>query len=237
MARKGRDLFELLQLRARGGVPEPRASVSSGADLLGDLRAQVSDWFSSSFRPRSKRSRGGRGRKRASRSRSSSAGFGSALLAGLAFACLAVGFLLGRLTAGGDPRNELRMPAATPPTVFPQSPTSGPGGLRPDQEVATLSSFFFILEVYPQPQRAKASQLAAWLRQNGVEEARIRSHSTKTGKDVWIVLVYVIEEATEEALSGAETVLEQLRALPAPPFEPEFPQVVQKLSVAKLMKL
>ena len=91
-------------------------------------------------------------------------------------------------------------------------------------EVKTLSQTFFAVLAYPVPDpkrtnelRQRASQLAYYLRQHGLETARIQGmDGVNGGPPSWAVLVYVPDRAQQE------TYLERLKAVEPPVFEPAF---------------
>ena len=129
MARRGKDLFELLQLRARGDAPAPRRrQPSPTAESVGAMWRWVADLVPK--KPKRARgkpakrslSRGSIGRGATSRGPAGGPGVSMSglLLAAALLGCLAAGFGLGRVTSGASDGPALRKPEqAERPRVFP----------------------------------------------------------------------------------------------------------------------
>ncbi len=232
MARKGKNLFELLQMRATGGVPSPGPRAIPGAgEVVAVLRERFDGWW---------RRLSGRDRARGP------ARLSAIWVAAGAFGCLGAGFVFGRVTGSGSAEGDLRTrPRAESPAEFPDLPVTpaAAAGWRPpdltqDKEVETLSSFFFVVQAYPDSARARghASRVAYHLRQHGVESARIQSWERTDKTRVWLVLVYVCEAREDRAAQQAEEVLTKLHAVPALDIEPGLAEKTRALNLSKLSK-
>lgn len=249
MRKRGRDLFELLELRQRGTPPRPRQSSSSGAEFATRAKA----WFEGavasvrSRRPgQSKRKGKAKTKPRQQKKKADSAPPGTLPISGMWLAvmllvALGAGFMLGRgtqLAAWSGGQETLRTSAPTPQ---PQQPgllaelTSRRGstdiGLQDDVE--TLSPYFYVVLNYPKSKGDRATQLAQHLRQNGLERARIRLFPRGTdGQPLWSVVVYVPEQAKQ---AERESVVDLIRNVPPPAFEPQFaPRLRQRFKLIRL---
>jgi hypothetical protein len=234
MARKGRDLFELLQVRARGDQPPPRRAARDPADAL---RA-AGDWLRGLL-PQS------RGRSPARRRRAGRGGVPAAppalRWAALALGCAGAGFALGRWTAdpadAAEPVDLRSRIGADSPQEFPPRPGPSAGDLSAQEEVKTLSQFFLPVLHYPDSERTRASRLAHHLRQHNVTEARIKHWpSTTPGVSVWAVFAYVVAPTDAAAVGAAPELLQRLKAVPIPDFEPRLRDALAGLSTNNLCK-
>ena len=105
------------------------------------------------------------------------------------------------------------------------------------EEVKTLSKYFFVLLQFPGSERDRASRLARFLRDQGLETARIHNFTAeKTRQSLWVVLVYVPQKTKESAKREAPAVLERLKAVSPPTFEPSFAKRLAELSVSNDLK-
>ncbi len=242
MARRGRDLFEMLRERGGGrsstsakpssspkqGSPGRSSSSSkagssgkasapasaraeqradSGPGLLARLRATaralVANPASTAAAERTQprvRISAPAGLDQPVHGRGSGAGMGLVAVAAVA---LLAGFVLGRLSAGPGTGAEaaLRTTAGTVgnrpgwvPTGVPGSPTGAPGKPAPtlsaEQEEASLSNLAYPLLQCPALERARAAAAAAWLRDQGIPNARIRPVEDLSGNPWFLVLCY-----------------------------------------------
>lgn len=153
-----------------------------------------------------------------------------ALVAVAALALLA-GFVLGRFSVefGGAARAGLRAGAgdADGRQAKPaEGSTVERGGVQPDhlrsnpaapsplltkaQEEVQLSNLAYLLLKFPARDRERAASAAAWLRDHGMPNARIRQVGVLSGTDLWyLVLCYTSPEAQASDL-------ERLRGLELP---------------------
>ena len=226
MAKKTKDLFQLLQKRRAKGsfkiTPEPEAR--EPVDLLGSL----GDWFSGLFQGY----RGGRRRPAKKRASYRAVGIlvSGPTLVGLAFGSLVIGFLLGQ-GLGSDAPDDLRTTGTErlPPEWL--NPATEPGVLAPNQQLQILGKHVYLLADYPigrdaRESQAKAERLATYLRARGLERTRIYRHWSDPAKDngTWLTLYYTEGDGVEHA------VLDQLSSLAPPAFEPRWQQLLARLS-------
>ncbi|MBK8974476.1 MAG: hypothetical protein IPM29_00975 [Planctomycetes bacterium] len=213
MGRRSGELYEILSKRsgrATGGDAGGHGSaVGAGVGRALEAGRGVLGWF--------ERVRHGRGRSRGAQPPASGLvqgglvqGGGAALLIA-ALASLLVGFGIGRWTAS---------PAAAKSGQGELRSSVGDGGLRPDwlggngpqwlstrrevslprdAEEEKLSQFGVLLLTYPAPQRDHAAAVAAWLRSEGVWDARLRpgrvSFADRPAVDGFAVVCYAPDEA------------------------------------------
>lgn len=238
MARRGRDLFELLRDRGSGrtssaaAVPAsaPRARRGDDGGGFFSKLAQATRTLVQGEAGARSAGRRGAGASRAAAATPKSSVAGMALVAVAAIALLA-GFVLGRFSVefGGASRAGLRAGTADP--EGPQAkPTEGNGteraGLQPEhlrsnpapsspalskaQEEVQLSNLAYLLLKCPARDRERAASAAAWLRDQGMPNARIRQVGVTSGTDLWyLVLCYTSPEAQASDL-------ERLRGLDLP---------------------
>lgn len=235
MARKGKDLFELLQVRQRmlehGGAPRGRVrrTASPLAAATGWLRQAVEDVGERLGR--------GLGRRRHKGGR----GFSGLALLAVVLASFTAGILVGKLlVAGGAPERDLRA-AGRPathagvdrPQWLPPPSSFEPPDLSREKEVETLSDYLYLVLDFPAAERARASRLAYHLRRHGLETARIHLFPTREeGVHRWATIVFVPE------WSRREEVLARLKAVPAPDFVAEaFRRAVRSMRPDDLFML
>jgi hypothetical protein len=220
-------------MRTRGSAPrESRTGgQSSSPGVLRSAAARLSDILQREGKSKKKRKGGwfARSKKAPSRDWTMRGSWATTL----ALACLAGGFLLGRGTGSAQAAQDLtiKTPKA-PPVQKPQSPehlpnldsvVKGAPDLSPQDEVKTLSQSFFVVLTYPIPEqkranepRQRAGELAYYLRQHGLDTARIKMMDLTSGLPSWAVLVYVPEKAQQQNYHDL------LKAVPPPDFEPTF---------------
>ncbi len=233
MAKKGKDLFELLQARAKGGLPAPKkAPPPQLPSVVEQVGQRLKVWFGGGAAGAAEggKARRGRGAKAGSRA-APAAGLSGVGLAGVVLTALVLGFGLGRWTAGTTPpTEELRSSAPQPrtPQGFPEAP---PGPLSTAEETATLSNFFYPVLGYRQAEQA--SKLVGHLRQNGCPTARYR-HVERNEGSFWLVLVYVQAEDAAAANEAAPHYLERLRTVPVPDFEPKLTTAIENTTLRQL---
>lgn len=149
-------------------------------------------------------------------------------LAAMVIGALGLGFLLGRGTSNAQAAGGLKAPSGAEtgmqrPRLLPnvENPTKSAPDLNLQNEAETLSKYFHVVLPYRYNERERASRLAHYLRQNGLDSARIKLFPSKTEGDfMWVTLVYVPEVA-----QGPEF-LQRLQAVPPPDFDPRFAQRV-----------
>lgn len=207
MGRKGKDLFQLLQLRERGNLPAPKKAPKTRATSAGGgegdgLWARVKAAVPSV-------PAGGRGAGKGGRKGSSGRGAGGAAgaafqlsgpaLAGVAFGCLVVGFLAGRWLAPAPEAPDLSVGSLRTPSE--QGLGDAGRNWGPEREEEELSNRVFALVSFSASDRHLAAELAVQLREAGFPGARIRRiESSASGGVNWITLVYTDDvpgEATE----------------------------------------
>jgi hypothetical protein len=182
MARKASDLFTLLQSRGSGRG----ASGRSGPGILG----QMTGWLLGLVGPKRRRFDGG-GSRRALQ-------FSGIALAGIVFASLGAGYLLGDAFPLGGKGPALRGPSREQPGgVAPQVLAGNGSGLEryrltPETECKPLARQGYLLGVFGEGEaaRAEASNLALRLRAEGIDSARPYRVWMKNGRQPWTVLAY-----------------------------------------------
>ena len=234
LARRGRDLFELLEARraitgTKPGKKRRRRSSSSGwADRF---RVVLSAILALGERRPRRRISGGM--------RHPGIKLSGAWLTAMLVMALGLGFLLGRGMSGVQAAEQKLVlpatngPAAERPGLLPgmDTPRNSAPDLSLQKEVETLSKYFYVVLPYPDSERDRASQLAYYLRQHGFEDyARIKLFpSSREGFFLWAVLVYVPDPAQGPGL------VQQLKTVPPPDFEPRFAQrVAGSMDLTKL---
>lgn len=202
MARKPSDLVLLLGSRGGGGRGRGRSRSSGGVlgQVVGSFR-----WLLGGS-PRARKSGGWK---------SFGSSFGGSvptwLVLGLAFACFAGGYFVGGRFGGpgrGNGDSGLRADLGK----GPQTP-----GIIEDTKPLSNNAFYvaFYENLTDEAARERASLLAAWLRQQGLETARPYQTQTKLGL-TWFVLVYYSGDANQNRIR------EQLKALPDVTPDPAF---------------
>jgi hypothetical protein len=151
-------------------------------------------------------------------------------MAAVALLCLGLGFSLGRFlprAAAADlSRPEVPGPRRPGPIEAPK------GALSAEKETEELSTLAFALLRFPASQRDEAGRAAEYLRAHGVESARIRLLVTeKTKRELWVVLAYT------PSREAAESVLAELRKVPASSIWPELKRTIDELPPTKLLPL
>jgi hypothetical protein len=253
MARKGRDLFEILRERQSGGRPaaaKPAAARSRpaagrapakgprGAERpsVGDVGRGLVSWV--------KKRVGGEAEPPPRPSLSQS----GILLAAVAAVALLLGFFVGRATTGRPAdASQLRVAdpgqgtgsagtqgipqAGIPPTGIP--PTGiPPTWIRDGDEVTRagaeraeeiLSDFGYFLLAYPALEKQKAADLAVWLRRQGLPTTRIRPTRHKISGEFFFAVITYTDR--EHAADD----LAVLRGLQAPAFAPALQDRLEKL--------
>lgn len=220
MARKTKDLFQLLEKRRSKGSFKIKPDPDPGEPV--DVLGAVGGWFGGLLgrNPHKRRRTARKGPARAN-------GFliSGPALCGMAFSSLVVGFLLGQAFGSSGP-NELRA-ARVPPEWL--SGESSPGELAPDAQIAVLGEFAYPLGQYPvgadeQASREQAERLASYLRTQGLGRTRIFKLYHGEGLRTWLTLYYTEGNAVEQA------VIDRLNRIAPPPFEPGWAQVLARLA-------
>ncbi len=263
MAKKGKDLFELLrarQGRSVGRSPRPAPRQKAPPSLLSQIAETMRNWGWRALeamkltkkaggkvarsRPTGKSQTGknrqtGKDRKGVREVSASPVVSGLQLtrmgLAAIVLVCLGAGFLAGSWLAPTDA-------AGSGEGLMVRRPSLGSWVLTPEErqeEVKTLSKYFFVLLQFPGSERDRASRLARFLRNQGIETARIHNFTVeKTRQSRWVVLVYVPQQTKDSAEREAPAVLEKLKAVSLPTFEPGFAKRLAELSAGNdLMQL
>lgn len=229
MAKKSKDLFQLLQKRRSKGsfkiAPEPETR--EPFDPIG----VVADWFRglTTGTPRKRRPK----KKPALSAGQRAAGIlvSGPTLAGLTFGCLVVGFLLGQGLGSRAPDDlsvgvERLQPGWVPPAAES-------GILSPVEQIRPLGTSFYLLGAYStgstgddqQAARQKAEILATYLRAQGLDRTRIYKYYAADGDTIWVTLYYTNgPEVDQQAL-------DQLRDVAAPVFEPRWTEFLEQLAV------
>jgi hypothetical protein len=211
MARKASDLFTLLQSRGGGRG----ASGRSGPGLFGSMMG----WFSSLGGPKRRRfDGGGRGRM---------VQFSSLALAGIVFASVGVGYLLGDAFPMGGKNSPLRSqgrqePQGTVPQVLGNPAVNlDKYRLSPDKEADVLSKQCFALAMYEEGDRDReqAADLALQLRAHGIATAR---PFLLWNPRHWLTVAYY-EDAEQ-----AQAVREKLLQVPELAAHPQFGAIRKK---------
>lgn len=221
MAKKGRDLFEILRERSggsrsamspkngggkTGGSARAREGASA-ADKVGEMGRGVVDWMKKKV---------GAEPEPAPRPALSQSGL---VLAAVAAVALLLGFVVGRATSGSPSDvQELRREVES---GGPQG--RGPGRIRGGdavtergEEEKILSDLGFLVLAYPALEKQKAADAAVWLRSRGLWETRIRYVQDKDEGDFYFaVITYTEQERAADDLST-------LRGLEAPGFDPRL---------------
>ena len=229
MAKKSKDLFQLLQKRRSKGsfkiAPEP--DTREPFDPIG----VVADWFRGLTigSPRKRRPK----KKPAPTAGQRAAGIlvSGPTLAGLSFGCLVVGFLLGQ-GLGSEAPDDLNAGAQRlePEWVPPAAET---GILSPAEQIRSLGTNFYLLGAYPtgstgsdqQAARQKAENLATYLRAQGLARTRIYKYYADDGDSLWVTLYYTDGPGVDQKA------LDQLRAVATPVFEPRWTEFLGQLAV------
>lgn len=232
MAKK--DLFELLQVRHRtGGQPQPKTAPPRFASVRG--------WFDGlrAGRTQGKTQGKAQGKAQARRPSARAGGQKFALpIAGLAvivLGTLVVGLLIGRGSAPSKDAKDLNARIEKPDWV-PPGDFGGADDLPAEKEVETLSSTFFAVLAFrpsetPGMDRSRARRLAYFLRQQGVASARIKLVPLQPASDghVWATVVYAQQD-------DASAVLQQLKNIDPPDFEPAYAKKVAQLEKLSTLK-
>ena len=221
MARRGRDLFELLRDRSGAGArastksvrgtSRPRAAKARG-DRRGGLFARLGESARAlvGSEPAAAKAAAA-ARPPVAPAVTAPGGLG---VVAVVLAALLLGFLVGRWTASpvGPDRAELRRSAGNP-GERPGALVSGLGTPAPALSAAaeeeTLSNLGFFLLQCPARDRARAASAAAWFRDQGLERTRIRTVKSGDGEQWYLVICYTT--AQDEAGD-----LRALRALDLP---------------------
>lgn len=217
MAKKGRDLFELLEQRQRGDSPrKPRAKGAGLAEPVARLGSRLLNLLPGRppsleilSRRDSKSPRGG--------------GISATLAALMVVAAAAGGYWWGSAGSGveastGNPGPQAQMPGVLP-GLDPRERAAGPLEIRNDADGP--SDFFFAVLTYAADERERAKSLASYLNDYGLEFARIKLLDTRSGPR-WATLVYVPTPADAAVVRG------KLKAVPPPDFEPDFAERIGK---------
>ena len=223
MARKTKDLFQLLQKRRSKGSfkidpgPDPREPV--------DLFGSVGRWLSNLL------GRSPRGSRRPAKGRGTGGArilISGPTLTGVAFGCLVVGFLLGQqLGASGPEELQTSGVGRVRPGWLPEATTEA--GILPEHlQYEQLSEHVYLLGDYPVggdplASRAAADRLATHLRARGLERTRIYKLRKDDGVNTWLTLYYTRGPGIEQ------NVLDRINSLEAPGFEPRWPEFLRRL--------
>ena len=253
MTKRGRDLFELLELRQRGGQPRKRPSSSRGSDFADRARQWVDGAAATFDRLRSRKAKPSQRKKKADKpqrqrkqrpskeSQPAMVSIPGLWLAAMLLVALGSGFLVGRGTASaasiegqeelraGVPRTELKEPSL----LEDRTSRVGSSDLGLQKDVETLSPFFYVVLNYPESEGNKATQLAEYLRTHGLDTARIRTFPSSTsGLPLWVVVVYVADREDQDGYR------ERLLSVPPPQFERRLaPRLRQRLTLRTLEPL
>lgn len=216
MAKKNRDLFEILDLRRRGAAEGGKPSSTAGNRRKAERTAK----------------------SRAPGPKPAASGSGL-LLAGIAFACLAIGFLAGRMTgpAGeAGPEKQLLMRNSDERGTFglPAGSFGGPDGgrLSAAELRERLSTEAFPLATVPIPSDQPGADAAfeaaertvLWAREQGFDRVRLRRMRHKSsGNFYWLVLDYV-EPGQDVAVEHSA-----LSRLESPDFAPNLAATIAKV--------
>lgn len=236
MRKRGRDLFELLELRQRGTPPRKRQSSSRGSEFATRTKAWVEGAVASLRRrmPGQSKPKGkAKAKPRQQKKKAGGAPPGTLPISGMWLAvmllvALVAGFMLGRGTqlissSGGQEtlRTSVPIPQPQQPGLLAERTSRrGSTDIGLENDVETLSPYFYVVLNYPKSKGDRATQLAQHLRQHGLEKARIRYFPRGTdGQPLWSVVVYVPEQAKQ---AERESVVDLIRSVPPPTFEPQF---------------
>lgn len=188
MAHKSNDLFSLLSSRGRGRSRSGRRSGGLFAGVTGFLGALL---------PKPTR------HKDVTRPRHQGVTLNGLSMAGIVFACLGVGYLLGDafpLRAGGRDLNASLVKG--PPEAQKPGMIRAGGELSEEEECARLSGNALTVGYFGGDDRAKAAAIAKWLRGKGLDKARIYKQwlDDSDGTSYWVALVYY-KDAADEAVA------------------------------------
>ncbi len=214
MARRGRDLFEILGAHVGGKRLSPRAAGrrARGAEpgTVMDVGAGFLDWFSRRFP-------GGQVKE------GDGASVPGLLFAVVVLVSMVVGFAIGRLTSGTASAAELQRTVGPPGQRPGWLEQGAPVELTQENEEKKISNTAFVLLGYPPENRSAASHMAAWLRGQAIQNARIHYMELSSGFH-WLVLCYTTID------QDSETTFQALRRLPAPDFDENFAAAIAKLA-------
>lgn len=215
MAKRNRDLFEILGARTRG----------DGANgIVRRVQEIVSPQPATKTRRKKKDAQ--------------PAGAQGLLLAAVGFGCLVVGFAGGRWSAGSAPPEDLNTAVRTADAFGARPSRIGAAPAVPSDENLRekLSTHAHLLLPFPVPEtpggdRAAfedAKRVAVWLRGEGFSNVGLRPLKLH-GKNCWVVLNYVDSEADTADY-------EKLAALGSPEFAPGFGAYVAEHPKIYLLK-
>ena len=229
MSKRGRDLFELLEMRQSGGsssrgrkrkrrprdTERGRRAGAWFSALVGSLGSGAGGKPGKSTKSRKTARPSKSGKRKEPKSGPAPLSIPGTWLVALLLLALGGGFLLGRTTAGAKGSDELRTGNKTAKLMPGRlTPKGGSSDLGLQNEVETLSQYCYLMLVYRDSQRAQASQMAEYLRDHGLETARIRPGSNKkTGSPIWVVVVYVLDKD--------RSYVDEIKAVPPPAFDTE----------------
>lgn len=220
MARKGRDLFEILRERSGGGSRAPteggggRKAVPAGTGKVGEMSRGVVDWMKRKV---------GVEPEPAPRPTAAQSGL---VLAAVAAIALLLGFVVGRATSGASSDSGgLRLDdSGQPKASVPGWVTEGDAvGRNPSEVSRQISTLGWPLLRYPALDRQKAADVAVWLRRSGLTETRIRTVKHRDSGEFW---TFVITYTQEDRVA---TDLARLQALEAPDFAPELAEALARI--------
>lgn len=237
MARRTTNLFEMLQSR-RGGAPA--ASRIRSEPPVGWVE-RLRSWWREGAERRERRGRPTPNRIRVEHQilRYS---LSAPALALLGFLTLGLGFGLGWWAGGVQGSAALSAdgrggsgqvpaagggPAPGPMTDASQAEPSTLGWPAAKQ-FAQLSQCCFALLSFSASQEQAAIRLAAWLRDQGVQDARVLRYDAE-GTTTFHTLCYLPEGTDDTAKAARAAIAERLKSLPEPSFEPRFAAAVAKL--------
>ncbi len=250
MTRKAKDLFVVLSERntprsALGSAPRRREPVKRGQEP--GLGERLAGWFRQTFQSLQgdkSKSKGKSKAKAQPRGRNVGQAAGNRvpkgllmpgwMLAGMLVLALLGGFGFSQFNRGKGGDKVL----ATGPQAQGELDLnhgldwSGVANAEKEQEIPC--KFFYMVLPFPSLslplQRQRASRLALYLRERGLDNARIRKFPYK-GKDLWVTLLYV------PSLEQGSKSLQQLKAIAAPDFEPNFAPRVGTLTSKSFRKM
>ena len=201
MARRGRDLFELLRDRSGAGArastksarspARPGAAKARGAPR-GGLLARLGESARSLVGSEPAAAKAAAARPAAAPAVGAPGGLG---VVAVVLAALLLGFLVGRWTASPvvPDRAELRRSVSNP-GERPGAIENGRGPRAPilsaAEEEESLSNFGFFLLQCPARDRARAASAAAWFRDQGLARTRIKYLETGDGEPWYLVICY-----------------------------------------------
>jgi hypothetical protein len=243
MVRRSTNLFELL--RTRGSEPPAERG---GAPAL-PLGERIRGWFGRA--PANERRPRGRSPNRIRVDpQILRYSLSAPALAALAVAMLGVGFGAGWWAGGkrggaalqtGERSPAGQIGAVEPgggPAPLTEAPSPAPStlGWPPEKQYEQVSKWAWPLLHYAPSHEQAAIRLAAWLRDQGLQDARVLRFDAR-GESRILALLYVVEGKSEAAKAARAQVLERLQQLPAPPFEPRFPQALRSLDPTRFVQL